>query len=292
VEKEDRGAGTITVGLRLPAGQPPEEVAGGGSVAKPGQTRETLGARTHDGRREVEAVWVSDRGAVRAENQDAAELVELEQVPGLALLVADGMGGHPDGRLAADIAVAAAADELEGSDDPQQALVGAVQAANRAIGGRAVPDERGRSLGTTLVVAVVSGGRAAVANVGDSRAYLVRGGVATQLSVDHSWVAEQVRAGILTEEEALRHPRRSRVTRALLGAPVDPDLFEVAMRRGDVLLLCSDGLWESLPARRVAELLHQPDAPLAELVAGLVDAALQAGSTDNVTAAALRALDD
>jgi PPM family protein phosphatase len=259
-------------------------------VAELGQTREILSGRTHDGRLEVEAAWVSDRGAVRAENQDAAALVELEAVPGFAMLVADGMGGHPDGRVAAEVAVSAGGAALHAAPDPQQALVDAVQAANRAVGERAVLDERGRSLGTTLVAAVVCGGRAGVANVGDSRAYLVRRGVATQVSVDHSWVAEQVRAGILTEEEALRHPRRSRVTRALLGAPVDPDLFEVSLRPGDVLLLCSDGLWESLSAPRIAELLDQPGTPLPALVAALVDAALSAGSTDNVTAAALRAL--
>jgi PPM family protein phosphatase len=251
--------------------------------------REVRSARVHDGRRDLEAAAVSDRGGVRAENQDAAVLVELEGAPGCAAVVADGMGGHPDGRLAADVASGAAAEVLRPAPDPAGALADAVDAANRAIGERAVPDERGRSLGTTLVAAVVSGGRASVANVGDSRAYLVRAGVATQLSVDHSWVAEQVRAGILSDEEALRHPRRSRVTRALLGEPVEPDLFEVSMRDGDVLLLCSDGLWDSLPAQRIAALIGGEGA-LDTLVGALVDAALDAGSTDNVTAAAVRAL--
>ena len=253
--------------------------------------REARSAHAHDGRRGVEMAAVSDRGGVRAENQDAAVLVELEGAPGGAALLADGMGGHPDGRLAADLATAAAADVLRGAEDPVGSLPAAVDAANMAIAERAVPDERGRSLGTTLVVAVVSGGRASVANVGDSRAYLVRGGTAAQLSVDHSWVAEQVRAGLLSEDEALRHPRRSRVTRALLGDPVEPDLYEVAMRPGDVLMLCSDGLWDSLPSRRIAELLGG-GGPLDTVVGALVDAALDGGSTDNVTAVALRALPD
>lgn len=257
-----------------------------------GAGRETLSVRSNDGRREVELAAVSDRGGVRAENQDAALLVELDGVPGCVLVVADGMGGHPDGRVAAELAARTAAEALRAAEDPAATLAAAVAAANLAVGERAVPDERGRSLGTTLVVAVVSGGRASLANVGDSRAYLVRRGVATQVSVDHSWVAEQVRAGILTEEEAVRHLRRSRVTRALLGAAVEPDLFEVAMRPGDVLLLCSDGLWESLPAARIGELLDQPAVPVEALAAGLVDAALAAGSTDNVTAAVLRALPD
>lgn len=227
---------------------------------------------------------VTDRGTMRAENQDVVALLALEQASGSALVVADGMGGHPDGRLAATLAVSAASGHLRASEDPAVALAGAVAAANQAILARARPDERGRSMGTTLVAAVVRGGRTTVANVGDSRAYLVRDGLATQITVDHSWVAEQVRAGLLSAADAQRHPRRSRVTRALLGEPVEPDLFEVNLRPGDILLLCSDGLWEALAPERIAELLGGGEA-LEERAAALVDAALQAGSTDNVTVA-------
>jgi protein phosphatase len=251
-------------------------------------TRTAQASRAGAGIHGVEMAAVSDRGAVRAENQDAVELLELEGASGCAALLADGMGGHPDGRLAAELATGTAAAVLRGAPDPAAVLPAAVAAANAAIAERAVPDERGRSLGTTLVLAVAGGGRVAVANVGDSRAYLVRGGTAIQVSVDHSWVAEQVRAGLLSEEEALRHPRRSRVTRALLGGPVEPDLYEVSLRPGDVFLLCSDGLWESVPASRIGELLGA-GGPLDALVEALVDAALNAGSTDNVSAAALRA---
>jgi protein phosphatase len=251
-------------------------------------TRQAELLHAHDGDLPVELAAVSDRGGVRAENQDAAALAALLAASGCMAVVADGMGGHPDGLLAATLAVNAVRAQVTGAAEPARALPAAVAAANDAIAAHVVPDERGRSLGTTLVAAVVSGGRATVANVGDSRAYLVRGGVATQVSVDHSWVAEQVRAGILSAEEALRHPRRSRITRALLGVPVEPDLFELALRPGDVLLLCTDGLWEPLPAERMAALLGTGGA-LDEAVAALVDAALRAGSTDNVTAAAIRA---
>jgi protein phosphatase len=251
--------------------------------------RRVEAARAHDGQRDIEMAAVSDRGQVRAENQDVAVVLALAGAPGCLALVADGMGGHPDGRLAAELAAAAAAAVVRESPEPAGSLPAAVDAANAAIAERAAPDDRGRSMGTTLVAAVVSGGRATVANVGDSRAYLVRAGAATQISADHSWVAEQIRAGLLTGDEALRHPRRSRVTRALLGEDVEPDLYEVAVRPGDVVLLCSDGLWDALDAARIAALLGDPERPLDEAVAALVDAALAAGSTDNVTAAALRA---
>jgi len=235
----------------------------------------------------LELVAVTDGGPVRAENQDAVAVVSLRQATGGALLVADGMGGHPDGRLAAQTAADAALAVLRSTTEPAGQLVAAVASANAAIAERAEPDERGRSLGTTLVVAVVYGNRATVANVGDSRAYLVRGGAALQLSVDHSWVAEQVRAGLLSADDAQRHPRRSRITRALLGAAVEPDLFEVNLRPGDQLVLCSDGLWDALAADRIAALLAT-DEPLDVAVGRLVDAALAAGSADNVTAAVCR----
>lgn len=249
--------------------------------------RSAQALRCDDAGHAVELAAVTDKGSVRAENQDAVALLDLESATGCALLVADGMGGHPDGRLAALVATSATGDHLRRAEEPAAALVDAVAAANQGILARARPDDLGRTLGTTLVAAVILGGRATVANVGDSRAYLVRGGQATQISVDHSWVAEQVRAGLLSAEEAQHHPRRSRITRALLGEPVEPDLFEVNLRPGDVLLLCSDGLWEAVLPEDMAALLGG-EGPIEEKAAGLVDAALRAGSTDNVSAAVAR----
>jgi PPM family protein phosphatase len=250
-------------------------------------TRQAELVSADDAGNPLELAAVSDGGPVRAENQDVVSLASLRQATGCAMALADGMGGHPDGRLAAELAVAAALTHLRGTTDPPGQLVEAVRLANLAIRERAEPDARGLSPGTTLVAAAVFGARATVANVGDSRAYLVRAGRAVQLTVDHSWVAEQVRAGLLSPEEASRHPRRSRITRALLGEPVDPDLFEVNLRPRDQLLLCSDGLWDVLGPEQIAATLD-PAAPLDVSVAALVDAALTAGSTDNVSAAVCR----
>jgi protein phosphatase len=235
----------------------------------------------------LELVAVTDTGPVRAENQDMVAVASLRQATGAALVLADGMGGHPDGRLAAQLAVDTALARLRSTTDPAAELTAAVGAANAAIAEHAVPDERGRSLGTTLVAAVVYGSRATLANVGDSRAYLVRAGTCIQLTVDHSWVAEQVRAGLLSPAEGQRHPRRSSITRALLGPPVEPDIFEVNLRGADQLLLCSDGLWDTVAPERIAVLLD-PAEPLDRVTVALVDAALAAGSSDNVSAVACR----
>jgi protein phosphatase len=138
-----------------------------------------------------------------------------------------------------------------------------------------------------MVAAFVSPGRLAVANAGDSRAYLIRGGVARQLTEDHSLVADQVRAGRLGAAEARHDPRRNYVTRALLGDPVVADVTRTETAAGDVVLLCSDGLWGALEDAEIASLLSGgPD--LMEAARRIVAAALAAGATDNVTAVVAR----
>jgi len=130
---------------------------------------------------------------------------------------------------------------------------------------------------------VVAGGRASVANVGDSRGYLLRRGALLQMTVDHSWVAEQVRAGQLAPGAVATHPHRSLLTRALTGDAVEVDVFSAELAPGDLLLLCSDGLWEPLGEARLGELLGGEPA-LPALAAALCDAALAAGGTDDVSA--------
>jgi protein phosphatase len=136
--------------------------------------------------------------------------------------------------------------------------------------------------GTTLVCVVVGGGRASVANVGDSRAYLVRGGRAVQLTRDHSWVAEQVRAGHLAADAVSGHQHRSLLTRALTGDAVEVDLFSTELLVDDVLLLCSDGLWDAVDDARIAEVASASTPPDVAAEA-LCEQAIAAGRGDNVS---------
>ncbi len=232
----------------------------------------------------LELAAVSDRGTVRRENQDRWAMRPIPD--GCVLVLGDGMGGHADGAVAAHLAVEAAVTHVTAAADPASALGGAV-----ARGGDAVAAHRrahgGAMCGTTLVVAVVTADRVRLANVGDSRAYLIRDGEAGQLTRDHSWIAEQVRDGRLDADRAVHHPGRNMLTRALTGEPVDADLFTAALRAGDVVLICSDGVWDAVDDTRIAEAMR-PGIALAEAAAALCDRALAAGSTDNVTVVACR----
>jgi PPM family protein phosphatase len=238
----------------------------------------------------IETAGATDRGTVRTENQDAWEAISL---PGghTALILADGMGGHPGGKESAEAAVAAAAASLRAGGDAEasadQAIAAASAAANQAVA--AVRDEIGGNPGTTLVLAMVApSGTATVGNIGDSRAYLIRSGSAEPVTQDHSWVGEQMREGLLEANEGRHHPRRNIITRAVMGDPVEADLFHLTLEPGDALLLCSDGVWEPLTDEMIAELLTEAGL-LQPALDRMCQAALDAGSKDNVTAvAALR----
>jgi protein phosphatase len=248
----------------------------------------------------------TDCGPKRRENQDAFRLVALDGA-GLGLILADGMGGQSGGREAAEAAVAGAADRLGAPGGGAAGHFGApvAGAADRlgapgggdgrlreviAVANAAVAQVRlqlGGNPGTTMVVAVIEAGRLTLAHAGDSRAYLLRDGEATQLTADHSVTGERVRAGTLDAETARHDPRRNYVTRALLGDPVEPDVAELALISGDVVVLCTDGLWEPLTDGQIDGLAGGDAAP-AEGARRLVDAALAAGATDNVTAVVAR----
>lgn len=195
----------------------------------------------------LEIAGISDIGPVRTQNQDVWDAEIGADGTSAVLALADGMGGHKGGLEFADAAITAAMSVLRSARpdaDPGRTLARAVAAASDGVAH--ARDDIGGNPGTTLVLAVVNGMHASVANVGDSRAYLISGATVTQLTDDHSWAAGQVRAGALGAEEARHHPRRNLIERAVMGDPVVADIFEVDAAVGDVLLLCSDGLWEPL----------------------------------------------
>ena len=201
-------------------------------------------------------------------------------------MLADGMGGHRGGEVAAALAVSTTLARFNRSS--RVGLVRAVVAANRAIMERSLVAENLLGMGTTIcAIAAVVGESGldglAVVNVGDSRVYHYSSGVLIQVTEDHSLVADLVRAGDLTAEEAARHPQRNILTRAL-GIEDDPvvDTWELLPVVGDRYLLCSDGLFNELTDNRISEILGRCTDP--EMAANeLVDRAVDAGGHDNVT---------
>jgi protein phosphatase len=224
-------------------------------------------------------------GRVRRKNEDAY----YAEPPLFA--VADGMGGALAGELASRISVQTLGElAAEGSDEER--LVETIRLANRRVAERATSDPRASGMGSTVTAALVGPHAVTFAHVGDSRAYLWRGGVLTRLSDDHSLVAEWVRAGALAPEEAAQHPQRSVITRAL-GADwqVDVDVWTTPARAGDVILLCTDGLSGFVDDAAVARTLAE-HVDLDAAVRALVDAANATGGEDNITAVAVRLEND
>ena len=198
--------------------------------------------------------------------------------------VADGMGGAQAGEVASRLAAAAFRDFHDADAlDPEARLRSIIQAANRRIYARASSDPHASGMGTTITAALVSGARVAVGHVGDSRAYLLRDGSLEQLTEDHSLVADLVRSGRLTPEEAETHPQRSVITRALgTDAAVAVDSFSVEARDGDVYLLCSDGLTSMVDGEVVQRVLEE-ETSLEQAAYRLVEHANSRGGEDNVT---------
>jgi len=223
----------------------------------------------------LEVGFASHPGRKRRSNQDAIGVFladSRDQMPPI-LIVADGMGGHSGGEVASRLAVDTIQNHFtQGgkSGDYGVLLVESVQAAHAQIREMAAHNAQLSDMGTTVVAAVILPGRVFLANVGDSRAHLVRRGEIRLLSLDHSYVAEQVRAGLITESEARRHPQRNRLTMAISArqAKVKPYLAELALEDGDILVLSTDGLWGAVPESILAAIVGElpPQAAADKLV--------------------------
>jgi protein phosphatase len=226
----------------------------------------------------VRAVAATDQGLVRSNNEDAV------LVGGRLLAVADGMGGLPAGELASDILVRALAvvDEMPDSGEPLQDLIAALESANKQIEEAVADDVARDGMGTTVTALMLSGDRVAALNVGDSRCYLLRDGEMTQLTRDDTYVQALVDQGVLSPDDARRHPQRALVTQAVQGGPFRPAGRMIPVRVGDRFLLCSDGLTDYVEDHAIAETLRtNPDRKTC--AAELVHRTLEAGAPDNVT---------
>lgn len=230
----------------------------------------------------VRMAGASRPGQVRTVNQDAVVSEELEGRP--LLLVADGMGGHNTGEVASAHATDAIRRELKRARaHPPAALARALQAANGDVLTVARSDPRHRGMGTTLTAVLIDDQVALLAHVGDSRAYLLRDGRLRLLTEDHSWVAERVKQGMLTEDEARRHRWRNVITNALGATDTFRlDIAHLVLQSGDRLLLASDGVTALLPDGLLQELLSEGDPE--QVVERVLDAADDRGSPDNVSA--------
>jgi protein phosphatase len=221
---------------------------------------------------------VTDTGRRRRHNEDAY----VCEPPLFA--VADGMGGAQAGELASGLAAAALRDESSELTGGEQRVDDLIQEANRRIYERQSQDASASGMGTTITVALVEDGRVAIGHVGDSRAYLIRDRKLEQLTEDHSLVAELVRSGKLSPEEAEGHPQRSVITRALGTDPdVDVDTFSVETKGGDLFLLCSDGLTSMVSDETILREVERNRDDLGKAAKALVRAANKGGGEDNIT---------
>jgi PPM family protein phosphatase len=251
---------------------------------------------------QIDAFGLTDVGKKRKHNEDAYALDETEGL----FIVADGMGGHAAGEVAAKITVETIGEFIAATRQKEEAtwpfkynhelhfnsnrLAIAIEKANERVMSAVAAQPWLKGMGTTVVAGLLNEKILSLAHVGDSRAYLYRAGELTRLTDDHSWVHEQVSAGILTEEEAKTHPLKNVVTRALGGGPsVAPDLREMEFSRGDAFLFCSDGLTTMLSDEEIRDSIAVDETRTAEaLCQGLVDLANDKGGVDNITVVYVR----
>jgi protein phosphatase len=267
-----------------------DESAGNGSLA------------AHSVLAKFQWAFRSESGAVRGHNEDfagafAPTTPDDSWDRGPLFVVADGLGGHAAGEIASRVAVerVLASWSSRRAQPPNQALRNAVRDANVGVFDASLERDN-RGMGTTIVAATLAGTEAVIANVGDSRAYLARDGRCTQLTTDHSRVAEMVRMKLITPEQAATHPSRSQLTRSLGAEPaVQVELCRTQIVRDDVLVLCSDGLWDLVSRTEIAE--HAAalgnDVQTADaMVDNLLDLAIKRGAPDNVTCLVIRLTSD
>lgn len=226
----------------------------------------------------------TDQGKIRASNEDSFIADPRTGV----FVVADGMGGHAAGEIASRIAADTVNEVLSGRREDsgmEEVLHQAVGAANRRVHETQKVQAGCRGMGSTLTVLTFSGERYYVAQVGDSRAYLMRDGNLVQLTHDHSLVWPLYTSGIITKEDICKNPRKNVITRSIGTQPeVEADLYSGDARPGDIYLLCSDGLTDVLTDADISRILSNGEPDPARLARVLVDAANAGGGPDNITA--------
>lgn len=234
-------------------------------------------------------------GKRRELNEDSFKICGFEGgVPLGVCVLADGMGGHNAGEIASgtasEIIVGELAEELHKTDDKEicHSIAAAIDFANSRIYEMSLSNPEQAGMGTTLVVAYVKDEQLWVANIGDSRAYVVNSKEICKITVDHSIVEELVQRGTITREEARNHPDKNIITRALgTETFVDADYYDYKLSEGETVLLCSDGLTETVRDERIQEIIVNEES-IDKAVKALVDEANKNGGVDNITVVAFR----
>lgn len=227
---------------------------------------------------------LTDTGKIREHNEDSFSSVPVWE--SMLFVVADGMGGQDAGEVASRMAVDVLASEVRKNDgrlcDPKTVLERAMQRANSVVAYEGA--SKASDLGTTLIAALVTGDRAYIANVGDSRAYWMENGSIRQITEDHSLVAKLVSAGKLTREAARNHPQSNILYRSIGSeGPVKVDVFQVELRKGGSLLLCTDGLWNEVADEDIRRTCSA-ERDVRAACQRLVKMANANGGRDNITA--------
>jgi len=236
----------------------------------------------------MKTAYKTDIGRIRSVNEDCATV--LSNMNGLTLaLLADGMGGHKAGDVASQMTIDVMQRELRTVHDEmsvkqwEAAITMAIDRANAEVYYKASQNPEFVGMGTTIVIGLMTNSRLAIAHIGDSRAYLIHKGQLTRITEDHSLVNELLKSGQISKEEAVLHPRRNVITRALgTEQKIEADISHTEWYPGDTLLLCTDGLSNLLAETLMVEILNM-DSSLEGKADLLIERALEAGGDDNVT---------
>ena len=237
-----------------------------------------------------------NRGVVRKNNEDACFVIPNQDV----YIVADGVGGNNSGEIASSTAVESLASFVKANDlglcgSPDEIFgffTEALDIANRRVFEMGREDSACRGMASTVVMSYINGGSADLANVGDSRAYLFRNGRLKRITKDHTYVNELIDQGVITEKEAESHSQKNVITKAIgAESEVEPDFYKVGLARGDIMLLCTDGLYGEVGEDRMADMLRlavSKDVKMNDLCGAFVDEAILAGGRDNITVICIR----
>ncbi len=262
------------------------------SRVRPGTWPENKSIRRHH----MEVGFRTDKGKHRKNNEDACFVIPKENV----YILCDGVGGNNSGEVASRKTVSGIAEYVSANSLEKVRTLRTVrtyfdsclQKINYEILTESRNSVENRGMATTLVLTYFTGQRVYAMNVGDSRAYILRDGKLRQITEDHTYVNSLVKAGVITEEEAVDHENRNMITRAV-GADygVQPDFFSCRIRTGDIIMMCSDGLYDEVPEEDIIRLMSEKKS-MNDIASDLVDAANKNGGSDNITTIVLKVTED